>query len=197
MIEPPYRPATRDDAAALAELVNMAGEGMPLYVWRRLAGPDQDPWEIGRQRAARETGSFSYRNAIVRELDGHVVAALVGYGLDDDPTPSDLAGMPAMFVPLQQLEDAAPGTWYINVLATYPEFRGRGYGAELLEIAERLAQEQGKRGLSLVVADGNPGAIRLYERAGFAENARRAIVKDDWNCAGSNWILMTKPLRPG
>ena len=32
----------------------------------------------------------------------------------------------AMFVPLQELENLAPGTWYVNVLAVRPEFRGLG-----------------------------------------------------------------------
>jgi ribosomal protein S18 acetylase RimI-like enzyme len=193
MIQPPYRRATPDDAAPLAELVNMAGEGLPLHVWTGMAEPGQDPWLIGRQRAARATGSFSYRNAIVREEAGAVVAALIGYPLADTPAASDLSGMPAIFVPLQVLEDRAPATWYINVLATYPAFRGRGYGTELLAVAEQLAVAAGKRGLSLIVSDGNPDAIRLYRRAGFVETARRAIVRGDWTGGGQDWILMIKP----
>ena len=34
--------------------------------------------------------------------------------------------LPAMFRPLQALENRAPGTQYVNVLATYPAFRRRG-----------------------------------------------------------------------
>ena len=41
-----------------------------------------------------------------------------------------------MFVPLQELENLAPGTWYVNVLAAYPEHRGQGYGTALLAVAE-------------------------------------------------------------
>jgi hypothetical protein len=36
------------------------------------------------------------------------------------PEPIDLAEIPAMFVPLEELERSAPGTWYVNVLAAYP-----------------------------------------------------------------------------
>ena len=39
--------------------------------------------------------------------------------------------MPPMFVPLQELEDRVPGTWYVNVLATLEEHRGKGYGKEV------------------------------------------------------------------
>ena len=37
-----------------------------------------------------------------------------------------------MFVPLQELENLAPGTWYVNVLAVHPPFRGLGLGTKLL-----------------------------------------------------------------
>ena len=39
--------------------------------------PDQipgDPWAYGRERAARETGSFTYRNAWLAEAGGEVAA---------------------------------------------------------------------------------------------------------------------------
>ena len=103
-----FRPARQEDAGVLAELVNYAGEGMPLYLWSKLAGPHETAWVIGRMRAARETGSFSYRNATVIEHDGRAVGCLIGYGIDDEiePVPTD---MPAMFVPLQELENQAPG----------------------------------------------------------------------------------------
>lgn len=81
-----------------------------------------------------------------------------------------------MFVPLQQLEDMAPGTWYVNVLAAYPESRGRGIGTELLSIAECIATRLSKRALSIIVADTNTGARRLYERHGFSSVARKRRV---------------------
>jgi ribosomal protein S18 acetylase RimI-like enzyme len=194
MLERPFRFATPDDARALAELVNIAGEGLPYYVWSGMTAPGQDPWDVGRQRAARDSGSFSYRNAVVREAAGGVAAALIGYPLDDDPPPADYGTMPPMFVPLQQLEDQVPGTWYINVLATYPPFRGRGYGTELLAIAEQLARSTSRTGLSLIVSDGNPGAIRLYRRSAFVEAGRRPMIKDAWDGPGREWILMTRML---
>ncbi len=193
-LPPGYRQASRDDAPAMTELVNMAGEGLPLYLWGNMAAEGQSPWDVGRERARRESGSFSYRNTIVRTDAGNVVAALVGYPLDDDPSPADYASMPPMFVPLQQLEDMAPGTWYVNVLASYPEYRGRGYGSGLLSIAEAVAIDQSKSGLSIIVADSNAGARRLYERHGYAEVARREMVKEGWESPGRNWVLLVKPL---
>jgi hypothetical protein len=128
---PLIRPATLQDADALAELVNYAGEGLPLYLWANMAKDGEDAWSVGRARARREDGSFSYRNATVIEHDRSVAASLVGYPLPDEPEPID-AAMPAMFVPLQELENLAPGTWYVNVLAAYPQWRNKGFGTTLL-----------------------------------------------------------------
>ena len=99
-----------------------------------------------------------------------------------------------MFVPLQQLEDLAPGTWYVNVLATYPEFRGKGFGSGLLSIAEALAADTRRQGLSLIVSDANRGARRLYARQGYTEEATRPMVKEAWENDGQNWVLLTKSL---
>lgn len=178
----------------MADLVNYAGEGLPVYLWERMAEPGQSAWEVGRQRAVRDTGSFSYRNTVVREADGRVVAALIGYPLPAEPDPAVYDDLPPMFVPLQQLEDLAAGTWYVNVLAAYPEYRGRGCGSGLLAIAERLAADTGCSGLSLIVSDANTGARRLYERCGYFERATRPMVKEDWDNAGGNWVLLTNQL---
>ena len=134
-LAPPFRPATPDDAAALADLAHFASEGLALHVWTRAAGSAGDPWEIGRERGRRDTGHFSYRNGIVAETGGRVVAGLIGYGLPDRPEPIRDT-IPALFVPLQQLENLASGTWYVNILAAYPDQRGKGYGAALLAVAD-------------------------------------------------------------
>ncbi|MDN3718973.1 hypothetical protein QW131_06505 [Roseibium salinum] len=52
------RPARVEDAPVLARLVNYAGEGLPLYLWDKMAPEGKGPWEVGEQRAAREEGSF-------------------------------------------------------------------------------------------------------------------------------------------
>ena len=187
------RQATPDDAHAMAELVNMAGEGMPLYLWSKMAAEGQDAWAVGRERARREQGGFACRNTHMLELDGQVAACLVGYPLPDPPEVIDYDELPAMFVPLQQLEDQAPGTWYVNVVATYPEFRGQGLGSSLMQLAGRLADTSGCKGLSLVVADANEGARRLYSRLGFEEITTRPMVKEDWPGKGDSWVLMIQP----
>jgi GNAT superfamily N-acetyltransferase len=192
-LQTPFRRATPADAPVLTDLVHFASEGLALHLWTKAAGPGGDPWEHGRERARRETGSFSYRNAIVAEAGGRIVAGLVGYPLPERPEPIP-DSMPAMFVPLQELENLAPGTWYVNVLAAYPEERGRGWGTALLALADGIAADARLPGLSIIVSDANTGARTLYERSGYRERARRPKVKNGWQAEGAGWVLLTKGL---
>ncbi len=190
----PLRPAAISDDRALAELINFAGEGAPYYLWGEMAEPGETPWDVGCRRARRKEGGFSYRNAFVTEAGGEVAAALIGYQLGPEPEHIDYDSTPAAFVPLLQLENLVPGTWYVNVLATYERWRGCGFGTHLLEIAECIAQRAQASGISLIVSDANTAARRLYERCGFAECASRTMVKDGWPGEGDNWILMVKEI---
>ena len=192
-LKPPFRHAIIDDAPVLAELVNYAGEGLPHYLWGTLAESGEDAWDVGRRRAARDDGSFSYRNAAIIERDEHCAGCLIGYEISDDPEPI-ADDMPAMFVPLQELENLVPGTWYVNVLAVRPQFRGHGLGTQLLDLADKTAQSLGKRGLSVIVSDANAGALRLYERCGYSQSATRPMVKEGWKNDGTLWVLLTKSL---
>ncbi len=188
--KPPIRRATAADAAALAEFVNFAGEGLPLYLWRQMARDGEDPWEIGRQRQAERMQDST---AFVIDEGGGAVACLTGYPI---AAPPELVGDDELdiFRPLIELENLAPSTWYVNILAVFPEHRGRGYGKRLLALAEDIARDQELSAMSLIISSGNEGARRLYERTGYAETARRPIVKDAWDCASDEWVLLVKPL---
>ena len=190
-LPPPFRPATPEDADSLVDFVDSAGEGLASLTWAKLAEPGETVRDVGRRRARREEGAFSYRNAVVADEGAGAIAALIGYPLGDAPEPIG-PDFPPMFVPLQELENMACGTWYINVLATSPEHRGKGLATRLIEVAQALSKAAGRRGLSLIVSDSNEAARRLYARAGFREAASRPMVKDDWDNPGTAWILLLR-----
>jgi len=187
------RDATKSDAEILTALINFAGEGLPVYLWSRMAGPGQSPWDVGRARAVRETGSFSYRHATMIDFGDYAAGTLIGYPIGTAPEPIG-DDMPPIVVPLQELENLALGTWYVNVLAVLPGFREIGLGSKLLERAEDTAYYFGHHGLSIIVSSANEGARRLYARHGYRETARRTMVKDGWRHPGVDWILLLKTL---
>ena len=63
---------------------------------------------------------------------------------------------------------------------------------QILDVAEALSKESGRRGLSLIVPDANEGARRLYARTGFREVASRPMVKEDWENPGTDWLLLLR-----
>jgi ribosomal protein S18 acetylase RimI-like enzyme len=188
------RPARKDDAEALARLIDIAGEGFGMYLWSQAARPGETALEIGKRRAQREEGGFSYRHATIAEVDRRVAGLLLGYRLPEPYVLGDISALPKMVRPLVELEAEAPGTWYVNALAAFPEYRGRGIGTRLLTEADLLAIEVGAPGLSLIVADQNEGAKRLYSRMGYRATARRPLVPFPGLGHTGDWVLMTKPV---
>ncbi|WP_034850576.1 GNAT family N-acetyltransferase [Sinorhizobium sojae] len=191
-LEPPLRLAGEADARALADLVNFAGEGLPLYIWEGLAKEGQDPWEIGRSRQLQKVREDQI---VVVDFGDGAVASLTGYPIGSEPEPI-ADDFPALFRPLQELENKALESWYVNVLACYPEYRGQGLGSRLLDVAERLAQDESLRRMSVIVASNNTGARRLYERHGYQEAATLPCVKEGWETDTEHWVLLMKSLRP-
>lgn len=189
-LDPPFRVATASDAAALAELVNFAGEGLPVHLWTDLAEDGQDPWEVGRMRQAEKAREGQI---VVADYGQGAVASLTGYVIGSVPIPIG-RDFPPLFRPLQELENQALDSWYVNVLASYPAHRGQGLGSKLLDIAERIARDAGLGEMSVIVADTNAGARRLYERHGYRELAARPCEKEGWDTEIAQWVLLTKPL---
>ena len=140
MNTPTIRPAGLRDATHLAALVDIAGEGFASYFWSQMTEPGQSPFEVGRARARRDEGAFTWRNGHIAEVDGDVAGALVGYRIPDTADPAHFKELPPIVRPLAELEAEAPGHWYVNVLAVFPEYRGKGIGAALLHHADLIGK---------------------------------------------------------
>ena len=100
--------------------------------------------------------------------------------------------MPAFIESLVELEAMVTGHWYVNILATYPEYRGHGFGKALLTHAEGLAQITGARSMAVIVASENRKARRLHESVGYTEWARRPQAAFHGFRPGGEWLLLTK-----
>jgi ribosomal protein S18 acetylase RimI-like enzyme len=187
------RPATRDDARAIAALFQISSDGVADYVWSLLRDeyPGLSLIEIGERRYAREDTDFSYENCIVAEDAGRVVGMLHSFAMPDtlEPPPDD---MDPVLRPYAELEIAA--SLYISGLALEPDYRGRGLGTRFLEIACERARDVGLKQLSLIVFEANEGALRLYKREGFTERDRRKIVPHPMIHYTGDAILMARVL---
>jgi GNAT superfamily N-acetyltransferase len=61
-----------------------------------------------------------------------------------------------------------PGEWFIGFLLLDPAHRDTGLGTRFFEAFEAWARGESARGLRLIVQEQNPGALRFWERRGFA-----------------------------
>ncbi len=183
------RAADPSDIRELARLFNFAGGGLPLHHWQRLAKSCRhDAWQIAEGLMENRHNGDHWKNWTVADHEDETAAGLSTYVME--PLGEDAGySLPDIFVPVRELEDMVIGTQYISVLAAFPRFRNMGLGSRLLEHAERLAAG---RSLSLIVADNNFSAMRLYERHGYRRHASRSMVKEGWQTTGSEWILMLK-----
>jgi ribosomal-protein-alanine N-acetyltransferase len=80
---------------------------------------------------------------------------------------------------------------HILAIATHPQVRGRGYGAQLLDHAIAEAIATGCSLATLEVRRSNTAAIALYERAGFRTvHVRARYYQDD----GEDALVMLRGL---
>ena len=189
-----YRAATPADAGLVAELFDMAVGGLAAHRWGERAGKGGDAMAFGRQLIAGDRGRFSYRNAIVAELDGKVVGVMLGRleplaGFEPRP---DLEGSPIK--PWYELDELAGGMWLLRGIAVRPEQRGKGIARTLLAKADELARKSGASRLAIIAAEENGAVVTLYRDHGFETLARRPVVP--WPNAPHNgdWLLLVKAL---
>ena len=56
----------------------------------------------------------------------------------------------------------------IHDVAVLPSYRGQRIGEKMLALVDEISRERGACKLTLEVLQGNHGAVKLYERVGFA-----------------------------
>jgi ribosomal protein S18 acetylase RimI-like enzyme len=187
------RPARKSDAAEVALLVNIAVHGGIARGWAQ--GEDAEgtyaPLEVGRLQMMNENTPFNWRSATMAEYDGEVVGMLLGYRKSDEyeAVPKEVTGF---MRPIEELEAESNRRWFISMLGVHRDWRGKGVGSSLLDVAGNNARETNAHGLSLIVEEGNGGARRLYARHGYAVADRRPMVRFEGEESGENWLLMVK-----
>ncbi len=186
------RDAEKADSGELSYLINLAGEGIPEYLWSRMVVGAGTPMAVGARRAAREDGNFSYRNARVCIENDALLGMILAYQQPDPYEPGDLSDYPDVVRPLVALEAQAPGSWYINAMATYKKHRGKGVARRLIEDTEIMARSRGCDRLSLIVASENTSAKNLYDYLGFKDVDTRPVVPYPGCLHGGTWILMSR-----
>jgi GNAT superfamily N-acetyltransferase len=192
---PVMRAARKGESRIIAELFEIASDGVANYIWSTLQAdyPGLPLLEIGRRRYERENTAFSYQNCLMAEDQGEVLGLLHAFAVDapSDPSPNPQPVDPVL-KPYSELE--APGTLYIAAIAVWPAFRSHGVGTRFLEAARERARSLGLRELSLLCFAGNTGARRFYDRAGFVVVDWRPVVPHAMIRHTGDVLLMLAPV---
>jgi ribosomal protein S18 acetylase RimI-like enzyme len=190
-----FRQAQESDALDLACLIDSASRGLALWLWSTLREPGQSTIEVGRHRIRTQSASPMYYGAFtVAEIDGALAGALSGRLIPIPYERGDSAGLPDLFAPLLELEAVAAGSWYLNFVSVYPEFRGQGLGSALLSKAGEIARVAEASQMSLIVDEANAGALKLYLRHGFVEWTRLPYISFPGSMDEGDWILLKKEI---
>ena len=189
------RSATHTDCLAIAELSQMASDNMADHFWADSQLPGQSLEEVGAEAAKSENANFSYRNTRIACEHGEITGMLLAYRLpaaedyDDDPLE-----FPEFVRPLILLEQLVAGSFYINMLATYPRFRGQGIASKLLAEVDKHAFAADGKLISILVFAINQGALRLYLRHDYKIVERLPMVASDYLPAGDVLLLTRAPV---
>jgi ribosomal protein S18 acetylase RimI-like enzyme len=110
------------------------------------------------------TEPFRFSRAAMRRIVGEPNTA-TWIAEDED-------GM-AGFAVVEWFASRAGMSAYIQTIEVLTQKRGQGAGQALLELMERSAREAGAQAIGLHVDAENGGAVRLYDRSGYACEGRR------------------------
>jgi len=172
----------------------MAGEGIPAYFWEQSRKDNQEIIDVGTQNAASDNDNFSYQNAYLALVNKEIAGMLLAYRLSEPENTENLKDLPEFIRPLIELEQCVPGSFYINMLATYPKYRGKGVGTQLMGIADKLAAEADCTMISVEVFEQNRGALRLYQRLGYQIAEQRNIITHPCHPYAGRIFLLTKDI---
>ncbi len=187
-----FRPATRDDAAELAIIMDIASHGFASWLWLgELGGTGGDtPMELGRLKMRRDEGYGSWRHAVLAQAYGEVAGAAIGYALGEDV--KDIEVDRVALQPVIDLQKMVVGSWFIATLGVYSHLRGIGIGRAILMDQINRA---GSLPVSLITASDNEAALSLYKKNGFSEAARQKAMSLFESSRKHEWVLLTRDAR--
>lgn len=191
------QPATLRDTSDIVLLDNIAGHGISLWFWLRetKTGLIEDALALGRQRMAASDAFYGVSNAIVAIENDMVQGSVISYLMPKPDHESEQIKRDApAFLPVFELFDKCQNDWFVDSLAVYPEARGKGVGAQLLDAALEKGRLLNYETTKLVVEDSNIPAIKLYESRGFSAVEGKPYIEFNGPSKTKEWVLFERSL---
>lgn len=127
---------------------------------------------------------YSWRNAIVAEIEGKPVGAIVAY---DGSNYAEMRHNTFALIRKQSGKDFSkmdletqPGEWYLDSLTVKWGYRNMGIGTQLINAAIQEGLKNGINTFSLACEHDNKKAFQLYLQFGFITVSHIHIFDDDY-----------------
>jgi GNAT superfamily N-acetyltransferase len=122
-----------------------------------------------RMAAHRETSRLTYGTSFTDELIERAMGSEMTKAQADPETGliGYLGDKPVGIAMVEDRERDGNKFIWVHFFYIAKEFRGQGYGKQLLKYAEKFARKRGYSSYCLRTSSLNPAAIRFYERNGF------------------------------
>jgi ribosomal protein S18 acetylase RimI-like enzyme len=164
-----FRPAEKADCAKIAELINMASDGVVEYLFHDLI-PKMTPVQSMAYNLEKDNYPHSYKSAIVAADGPTAIGMALSYPSSYHKITDETIG----FFPNERLEHLrdfysshVPDSWFLDALGVDENYRRKGIGKKLIELTKEKAKDHGFGILSLIVFADNLPALALYKVHGF------------------------------
>lgn len=176
------RPATPGDAPDIARAIMMALGDEMCAGFVSEGNTLDDVARLFAICAASDDSQYSWRNTLVAVgPEGETRGLLVSYDgarLDELRRRflDEFTAMHGYRIDSYMTEETTPDEFYIDSLAVFPEYRGRGIAGALIAAAAGRARRECGKPLGLLVDKTNHRARGLYNRLGFVPDGERAFA---------------------
>ncbi|HKP26543.1 MAG TPA: GNAT family N-acetyltransferase [Dongiaceae bacterium] len=193
------RDAVAADASILAEVAIMAGHGiMTMFYGDLVPGKTVAQTFVDRRILNPKSHSALHHWRVAEDEDRKVLGAInclpQSALMAAEPDPLLVGDRVLPVAELSELEELAVDSYYINLIAVFPQHRRSGAGRALVAEAERLARQERMTKLSLCTYEADASVMSFYESLGFRVRERRSIRANPFFPSSGNFVLLTREL---
>lgn len=172
--------ATPQDKTAIAQLMFYA---MKDIVFDFINEQNEEKSiDFLQQLIEQSNNQYSYENVTLVKDNDEIVGAFTLY----DGSELDELRKPVLELlkdkynrVITPQDETQAGELYIDTIAVYPHFRGKGYGGIILDYIIEEYAHQKEQTLGLLVDFTNPKAKKLYEAKGFKVVGEKQLMSEN------------------
>jgi GNAT superfamily N-acetyltransferase len=189
------RSAETGDERPLAQLSLMAGHGF-LEVLYQGVFPGQTLEDVVMERRLRNPRSIGHIGhwRVAAAEDGSLLGAINAIAPDvvetieaDPEVPPERA---LIFTPFRALDPQTDNTYYINMLAVFPQHRHLGVARALVDDAVAMARQASQPAVTLLTFEEDNRLVQYYRRLGFEITGSQPVIPHPYFRHGGNILAM-------